>query len=139
MRRLIILRPEPGAIASLERAKALGLDAISIPLFEVCPLAWTPPDPDEFDAVLATSANAMRHAGAALKPFRHLPLHAVGEVSLLLVVAQIVEREHDERGSGVAGNSIARGRRASRYLPLLPNHARREKRSNHGGSGRYAP
>ena len=81
MRQLIILRPEPGASASIERARALGLDAVSIPLFGVHPLAWTPPDPMLFDAVLVTSANALRHGGAGLELFRHLPLHAVGEAT----------------------------------------------------------
>ena len=81
MRRLVILRPEPGASASLERASALGLDAISMPLFGVHPLEWTPPDPNIFEAVLATSANALRHGGAGLARFRHLPLHAVGEAT----------------------------------------------------------
>jgi len=81
MRRLVILRPEPGASASLQRAKALGLDAVGMPLFEVRPLAWTPPDPVTFDAVLATSANALRHGGAGLEQFHHLPLHAVGQAT----------------------------------------------------------
>lgn len=81
MRRLIVLRPEPGASASLTRATALGLDAISMPLFDVRPIAWTPPGPSGFDAVLATSANAMRHGGPALERFRHLPLHAVGDAT----------------------------------------------------------
>ena len=81
MRRLIILRPEPGASTSVERARKLGLEAISLPLFGVHPLVWTPPNPDIFDAVLATSANAMRHGGVGLEPFRPLPLHAVGEAT----------------------------------------------------------
>ena len=81
MRRLVILRPEPGATASLNRAGALGLDAIAMPLFGVHSLAWTPPDPDLFDAVLVTSANALRYGGADLARFRHLPLHAVGETT----------------------------------------------------------
>jgi len=81
MRRLVILRPEPGASASLNRASALGLDAITMPLFGIHSLAWTTPDPDLFDAVFATSANAMRYGGAGLARFRHLPLHAVGEAT----------------------------------------------------------
>jgi len=81
MRRLVILRPEPGARASLERARTLGLDAVSMPLFGIRPLAWTPPDAAMFDAVLATSANALRHGGPGLGQFRHLPLHAVGEAT----------------------------------------------------------
>ncbi len=81
MRRLIILRPEPGASASLDRATALGLDAVSMPLFGVHLIDWTPPDPTVFDAVLATSANAFRYGGSGLERFRHLPLHAVGEAT----------------------------------------------------------
>jgi len=81
MRPLVILRPEPGAGASLERAETLGLVPVWMPLFGVRPLAWTAPDPASFDAVLATSANAMRHGGAGLTQFQHLPLHAVGEAT----------------------------------------------------------
>ena len=81
MRQLVILRPEPGASVSLERAQALGLDAVAMPLFGVHPLAWTPPDPVVFDAVLATSASALRHGGAGIELFCHLPLHAVGEAT----------------------------------------------------------
>ncbi|HMI40487.1 MAG TPA: uroporphyrinogen-III synthase [Sphingomicrobium sp.] len=78
MRRLVILRPEPGATASLDRARTLGLDAIAMPLFGIHPLAWTPPDRRDFDAVLATSANALRYGGGGLEQFHHLPLYAVG-------------------------------------------------------------
>jgi uroporphyrinogen-III synthase len=81
MRRLVILRPEPGASASLERARMLGLDAIAMPLFEMQSLDWTLTDPSGVDAVLATSANALRHGGAGLERFRHLPLYAVGEAT----------------------------------------------------------
>jgi uroporphyrinogen-III synthase len=78
MTRVIVLRPEPGASATVARARALGLDAISMPLFEVEAVAWTAPDPAGFDALLLTSANAVRHGGAALEAFRALPVHAVG-------------------------------------------------------------
>jgi uroporphyrinogen-III synthase len=49
-----------------------------MPLFGIRPLDWTPPDPYDFDAVLATSANAFLHGGARLAEFRDLPLYAVG-------------------------------------------------------------
>jgi len=81
MRPLVILRPEPGARVSLDRAEALGLDPIWMPLFGIHPLVWTTLDPAKFDAVLATSANALRHGGVGLDRFRHLPLHAVGEAT----------------------------------------------------------
>jgi uroporphyrinogen-III synthase len=81
MRQLVILRPEPGASSSLGQARALGMDAISMPLFGVHPIDWTPPDPSAFDAVLGTSANAFRLGGPELGLFRHMPLYAVGEVT----------------------------------------------------------
>jgi uroporphyrinogen-III synthase len=81
MRRLVILRPEPGASATVERAAALGLDAAAMPLFEVEALAWEVPDPGEYDALLLTSANAVRHGGAGLERLRGLPVHTVGEAT----------------------------------------------------------
>ena len=81
MRRLIVLRPEPGASATLRRALERGLDAVAVPLFEIEALAWDAPDPRRFDALLLTSANALRHGGEALGNLRGLPVHAVGEAT----------------------------------------------------------
>jgi len=74
----LLLRPEPGLLASVERARALGLDVIACPLFRVEAVEWLPPDPGEFDGLLLTSANAVRHGGPGLGQFRGLPVHAVG-------------------------------------------------------------
>jgi uroporphyrinogen-III synthase len=81
MRRLAVLRPEPGASATVERARALGLDAFAMPLFKVEPVTWEVPDAGDFDALLLTSANALRHGGAGLESLRALPVHAVGEAT----------------------------------------------------------
>ena len=81
MRRVLVLRPEPGASATVERARRLGLDAIVVPLFEVEPAAWQPPKAGEFDALLLTSANAVRHGGEGLKALRDLQVYAVGEAT----------------------------------------------------------
>jgi uroporphyrinogen-III synthase len=78
MTTVIVLRPEPGASATAARARELGLDVVSIPLFEVETAAWHAPDPAPFDALLLTSPNAVRHGGAALNSLRGLPVHAVG-------------------------------------------------------------
>lgn len=77
-RPLLILRPEPGAGATAARARALGRETIVAPLFRIGPIGWEPPPPAGFDAVMLTSANAVRHGGAALSLYRHLPVHAVG-------------------------------------------------------------
>lgn len=76
-----MLRPEPGNAATAARIEALGLAAIRLPLFAVRPLAWTPPDAAPFDALLLTSAQAVRHAGAGLAQLAHLPVVAVGEAT----------------------------------------------------------
>lgn len=81
MRRLFVLRPEPAASATVERARALGLDAIAAPLFRIDPVAWDVPDAAAFDALLLTSSNAVLHGGAGLEMLRGLPVHAVGEAT----------------------------------------------------------
>ena len=81
MPRLLVLRPEPGASATAERARARGLDAVAIPLFEVEPIEWNAPEPSGFDGLLLTSANAVRHAGERLESLRGLKTYAVGEAT----------------------------------------------------------
>lgn len=81
MRRLLVVRPEPGATATLEKARAKGLDAAAVPLFEVHALDWEAPEPSNFDAILLTSANAVRQAGEKLKKYRGLQAYAVGEAT----------------------------------------------------------
>jgi len=78
MRRLLVLRPKPGASATVEKARGQGLDAAAVPLFEIEPVAWEAPDPAGFDALLLTSANAVRMGGPELAKLRALPVHAVG-------------------------------------------------------------
>jgi len=75
---ILILRPEPGASATLAAARELGLDARTFPLFEVRPLPWEPVPRAEVDALLLGSANALRHGGPALVAYRGLPAYCVG-------------------------------------------------------------
>lgn len=79
MRAVAVLRPEPGNAATAMRADAAGFAVLRLPLFAIVPLAWTPPDPSDHDALVLTSANAVRHAGPALAPIAALPAIAVGE------------------------------------------------------------
>lgn len=81
MRPLIIVRPEPGASATARRAEQLGLNALRVPLFAVEPLDWHAPDVRDFDALLVTSANAVRHAGPQLATLASLSCHCVGAVT----------------------------------------------------------
>ena len=81
MSRLLVLRPEPGASATVERARQRGLDAVAIPLFKIEPIDWKLSDVEGFDGVLLTSANAVRCGGKQLEALRGLPAYAVGEAT----------------------------------------------------------
>jgi uroporphyrinogen-III synthase len=81
MRPLVVVRPEPGASATAAAAREIGLDVITLPLFAIEQVEWTAPDPAKFDALLLTSANAVRQAGAGLDKLRSLPAHCVGEAT----------------------------------------------------------
>jgi len=78
---LLICRPEPGASATAARAREARLTPVVAPLFTVEPLAWTPPGPGTCDAVVMTSANAVRHAGVQLAGYIALPAYAVGDAT----------------------------------------------------------
>lgn len=78
--KLIILRPQPAADLTVMRAIDAGLDAILTPIFAIEPVLWAYPD-GAYDALLITSANAVRHGGTAMKAVQHLPVLAVGKAS----------------------------------------------------------
>ncbi len=79
--RVLVLRPMPGNTETVRRLAALGVAAISAPLFAVEPVAWVPPRLADIDALLLTSANAVRHAGGALASFSTVPVWCVGEAT----------------------------------------------------------
>ena len=78
MRKLLLLRPEPGLSASMALAAETGLDAIACPLFRIEPVEWAAPDASQYDALLLTSANAVRQPGPRLSQVSQLPAYAVG-------------------------------------------------------------
>ncbi len=75
----VVVLPAPGDARTIARLAALGFEAEAIPFFSIVPVSWTVPDPTGFDALLLTSANAVRHGGDGLAELRHLPVVAVGE------------------------------------------------------------
>lgn len=77
----MILRPEPGASETAARARELGLKTDVLPLFRVEPVDWRAHDPAEFDGLLLTSANALRHGGEKLDRMRGLDVHCIGEAT----------------------------------------------------------
>lgn len=116
MRKLLLLRPEPGLAASAERARALGLEAILCPLFRVEAVAWEAPDASNFDALLLTSANAVRHGGDQLDKLYHLPVHAVGPATA--AVARDAGFRVDTVGDGNVAQLLAQLPAAARLLHL---------------------
>ena len=58
-----------------------------VPLFAVVPIEWSAPDPSDFDGIVLTSANAVRHGGEQLENLKALPVHAVGEATAALARA----------------------------------------------------
>jgi uroporphyrinogen-III synthase len=79
--RLFILRPEPAASKTAGKAQRLGFSTVVHPLFAVEPLPWRAPDPAAFDALMLTSANAVRHGGRELARYRDLPTFTVGKAT----------------------------------------------------------
>lgn len=75
---LLILRPEPGARQTAARANEQGWETIVAPIFDIAPQPWDAPDAAGYDALIVTSANAVRQGGDAIGRYAHLPVYAVG-------------------------------------------------------------
>ena len=84
---LVIIRPEPGNMATAAAARALALDARGFPLFEVVTNSWEAVLPDRYDALLVGSANAFRLGGRGLAALRSLPVYAVGAATAAAALA----------------------------------------------------
>lgn len=122
MSKIVILRPEPGASATLARAAAAGINAVAIPLFEITPVDWVARSPDAFDALLLTSANALRHGGDKLAAFRALATYCVGEATA--AAAREAGFVVAETGARDAAALVERVPRGLRLLHLTGRHHR---------------
>lgn len=81
MTHVIAIRPEPGLTSTLETGRAMGLDMLGVPLFEIRPVDWQRPDAAAFDAILIGSANAILHGGDQLAKLTDKPVHSVGKTT----------------------------------------------------------
>ncbi len=86
--KLLIIRPLPGADVTAVKAVELGFTPIVLSLFAVTQAAWMAPDPQAHDALLITSANAIRQGGSGLSKLRSLPVYAVGAASAAAAKAE---------------------------------------------------
>lgn len=130
MRPLVVLRPEPGASATLAAAREIGLEAIAAPLFVVRAVAWTPPA-ERPDAVLMTSAHAARLGGRGLAALTALPLYAVGAATA--VAARAAGFARVVAGDGDVDAIVARAR--AEGVGTLLHIAGREHRVPEAASG----
>jgi uroporphyrinogen-III synthase len=115
-RRVLVTRPEPGASATAGRLAELGFEPVVLPLTVIEPVR-PGPLPDRIDAVIATSANAFRHAPPAL-PARLAgrPLYVVGEKTAIAAGRPVDMVAPDAQG--LAERLIERLEPASRILYL---------------------
>lgn len=115
---LLIVRPEPGASQTAARAAEQGWNAIVAPIFRIEPLAWAAPDPKDYEALIVTSANAVRQAGAALASYRALPVYAVGGATAAALRNAGFAEVHSGRGDAKAILAIAAEAGVRRALHL---------------------
>jgi uroporphyrinogen-III synthase len=86
-RTVVVVRPAPGDAATASRLRALGVPVRQLPFFATASVPWSAPDPAAFDALLLTSANAIRHGGVALEAVKAMPVVAVGAATAAAAVA----------------------------------------------------
>lgn len=75
---IIAIRPEPALSETVDLANELDLPVQGFALSRAMACEWTAPDTENFDAILAGSANVFRHGGDELSKLTSLPVLAVG-------------------------------------------------------------
>lgn len=85
MTRIITIRPEPGASATVTGGDRFGLKIEAFPLSYIEARNWDGPSPDAVDALLVGSANAIRMGGTGLDQYRDKPVFAVGDNTATVV------------------------------------------------------
>ena len=96
----------------------MGFDPVVAPIFALRPLAWQPPDPADFDALLFTSGNAARLGGSGLDRLRQLRCYAVGEATGAAAAAAGFGEIRIGSGNAAAVTALAAADGVSRLLHL---------------------
>lgn len=123
MRRLFLFRAEPGVRHSADRARDMDIEAVVVPLFEIQEIPWIAPDPRQYDAILFTSANAVRFAGNQIERLRGLPVHCVGEATAR--AAQVAGFGVASTGEGGVDDLLGQIEPGARLLHLCGEDRRR--------------
>lgn len=123
MKPLLVLRPEPGASKTANKARALGLEPIAVPLFNVRPLAWAPEPAETYDGLFITSHNALKCRIENFTSFRKLPIFCVGdataEIARRVGFANIIAGKSD--ASALADLAASHGHKRLLWLAGLPS------------------
>lgn len=114
MTRVLVTRPQPGAGDTARRLAGLGFEAVLLPLTETRAMDIPePPEARDFDAVVATSGAALRHAPAGLlRDIAHLPIFAVGDRT-----AELARQAGFARAESAHGDSPALAAHVAQFLP----------------------
>lgn len=114
MRRVLVTRPQPGAGDTARRLAELGFDPVLLPLTETRAMDIPePPEARDFDAVVATSGAALRHAPRdMMRGMARLPLFAVGDRT-----AEVARQAGFERADSAHGDSPALAAHVAKSLP----------------------
>jgi uroporphyrinogen-III synthase len=112
----LVVRPEPGNARTVARLWAGGGAALAWPLFAPAPVAWEIPDVAAHDALLVTSANAVRLGGPGLARLAMLPVVAVGAETA--AVATAAGFTVAAVGTGDVAAALAAGRAIGLERPL---------------------
>lgn len=115
---LLILRPEPGASMTAKRAFDEGWKPIVSPIFRIEPIAWGAPPAEDYDALFATSANAVRQAGKAVTRYAAMPAYAVGDATARALKAAGFTDIRTGRGDAVVMLAAAAENGVTRALHL---------------------
>lgn len=119
---LIVARPEPGNTETANAARALGLNVIAQPLFELQKIELNTLNSDNYDAIFITSVNSLRATQGQLTPYVQLPLYAVGPASAAAArqagFATIIEGTAD--GAALAERAARDGARRLLHLAGRP-------------------
>lgn len=118
MRPLVIARPEPGNRQSANAARAHGLDVVAAPLYVLEAAPWNIDYSTTYDGIFITSANALTHAGPALRPLLSCPLYAVGSASTAAGRQAGFTTIHTGHGNGQDLADLAAGQGARHLLHL---------------------
>lgn len=119
--RVLLTRPEPGASRTAARLAELGFEPVPLPLTRIEQLLMADVLPADFDAVIVTSANAVRHAPPSLlHRTEELPCFVVGrETAAATKDAGFRHVQHaGGDASSLAGLVCARLPRGTRLLYL---------------------